>query len=299
MSVSSVSKIVVIKVSVVDLCVLPPVVDLCVLPSVDDIKALPDEIMYLIKQWLLPVKPKVCGLCKMTCLKPHLMKSHGPLVGLIKRRNYCNMCWCSRLKCMPFIKIKEHFTDELSKHLYPMDTVIKAELKKRSNKIAGEWRLITNGKLLFSAHKQRKTQEKVVFYERLLDEGINYHSHQMVKRVKRERDLENAPMRKEILSKALAKRFANNQVSYEYFYHVMKQLKWLRYGESEMTAILEKWNQINSITKFTHTRAGPGGKTWFTNEEAVLMFEKIVNKDKCYEFCGYWNTTTLILEYKC
>ena len=40
-----------------------------------NIKALPDEIFGLIKQWLLPVKPKVCGECEASCAKTHIMKS--------------------------------------------------------------------------------------------------------------------------------------------------------------------------------------------------------------------------------
>lgn len=275
--------------------------DLGVRESQPPIKALPDEIFGLIMKWLLPVKPKVCGACKTPCVKPNLMKSSGRLAGSIKRANYCNACWCSRLKCAPFIKIKDHFTDELTKHLYPTDTVIKSELQKRSNKITGEWRLITNGKWLFDTHKQRKTQEKVVFYERLLSEGIKIHGTEMVRILKRQKDLANAPMRTEILSKALAKRFANNQVSYEYFIRVVRKFECHYYAESEMTAILKKWDQIDSIKVLTHNRSSNGVIKWMTNKESVWMFTPVNggNNYKCFEFCGYWNSTTHSLDYEC
>lgn len=264
-----------------------------------NIKALPDEIFGLIKQWLLPVKPKVCGECETSCAKTHIMKSLSQNHSSIKIGNYCNMCWCSRLTHPSFEKIKDRFTVELTKHLYPTDTIIKTELKQRSNKIKGEWRLITNGKWLFDTHKQRKTQEKVVFYERLLNEGIKLFVAEMVKTVKRTTDLANAPMRRTILTKALAKRFGKSRVSYEYFTYVLREISSHLYGESEMTAVLEKWKQIDSIKKLTHTKYINGVKTWSTNMEGGVLMFNLKKINKRLEFCGYWNSTMRKLEYNC
>ena len=264
------------------------------------IKALPDEIFGLIKQWLLPVKPKKCAACNTPCVKPHLMKNLDTTHSLIKRANYCNTCWCSKLKCPSFDKIKDHFTDELTKHLYPTDTVIKSELKRRSNKIAGEWRLITKGKWLFDTHKLRKTQEKTVFYKRLLNKGILLHVSEMVRKVNITKDLANAQMRKEILRKALAKRFSESRVSYKYFAAVLHEISCHLYGESEMTAILAKWTQIDNIKQLTHIRSTHGANRWMTDKDFVLMFDlNVCIKNKRFEFCGYWNSITHKIEYKC
>jgi hypothetical protein len=271
-----------------------------VVKQVRVVKALPDEIFSLIKEWLLPVKPKECAACKTPCVKPHLMKALDTTHSSIKRGNYCNTCWCSRLIYPSFDKIKDHFTEELTKNLYPTDTVIKSELKKRSNKIAGEWRLITKGKWLFDTHKLRKTQEKAMFYERLLNKGIQLHVSEMVRKVNRTKDLANAPMRKEILSKALAKRFSEGRVSYEYFTAVLREISWHLYGESEMISVLEKWAQIDNIKHLTNIKGTNGIKRWRTNQEGVLMFDiKVIKQNNCFEFCGYWNSTTRKLEYKC
>jgi hypothetical protein len=188
----------------------------------------------------------------------------------------------------------------LTKNLYPTDTAINTELQKRSTKIEREWRLITKGKWLFDAHRVRKTQEKVVFYERLLNEGIKCHVAEMVKTVKETKDLKNAPMRRRILTKALAKRFGKSRISYEYFTYVLRKIDSHVYKESEMTAILEKWAQIDSIKQLTHIKSTNGVKTWYTDKDLVLMFDlNVFDKNKRFEFCGYWNSITRKLEYKC
>ena len=94
------------------------------------IKALPDEIMRVIYSFALPVKPKVCDVCKTPCVKTHLLKSitgHLDRSSIIKG-NLCNTCWCSRINYATIIKY--NFLEKLEKHLYPTDTVIKEELKK-------------------------------------------------------------------------------------------------------------------------------------------------------------------------
>ena len=262
------------------------------------IRALPDEIMRVIFSFALPVKPKVCDVCKTPCVKPHLMKSitgHLDRSSIIKG-HLCNTCWCSRINYATIIK--DHFLEKLETHLYPTDTVIKEELKKRANKIAGEWRLITKGKWLFEKHKQKKTQEKAVFYELLLTEGIKLYCKDMVRSIAKQKDLVKEPLRKIILSKALALRFGEGRVSNEYFTRILRSIDYHYFQESEMVWVLANWKRVDEVKLLRFTCSVGGVVKWRTDEFCKLMFDaEAYNQNGRMEFCGYKNFGTNEIEY--
>ena len=263
------------------------------------IKALPDEIMRVIYSFALPVKPKVCDVCKTPCVKTHLLKSitgHLDRSSIIKG-NLCNTCWCSRINYATIIKY--NFLEKLEKHLYPTDTVIKEELKKRANKIAGEWRLIFKGKWLFEKHKQKKTQEKAVFYERLLTEGIKLHCKHMVRSIAKNKDLIKEPLRKIVLNKALALRFAEGRVSNEYFTRILRAIDYHYFQEKEMVSILANWKRVDEVKTLGFTYSVKQVVKWRTDETGILLFDaEVYKKNRHMEFCGYKNLVTNEIEYK-
>jgi len=268
--------------------------------EVREIKALPDEIFGLIKEWVLPVKPRVCIVCREE-KEVHLIKTMSNNNLSLKREYYCSKCWCFQLKWLTsnysLNSAESYFCKEINNHLYPTESESVEETEKRRKKVKGEWNAIINNKYLFKEHKQRKTREKVAFYEGVINKCIKKRVNLMVDSINHRKDSLLEPHRKELLVRTLSKMLGQRQVSYDYFTKMMQFLTNRYITESIMKTTLFNFGEISSITKLNYRTKD---HKWSTDsKQGPRRFNyEAYKKEGRVEFCGYWNFTTNKLEYQ-